>query len=153
MRTTQLSSFNTGFSVANTWYNSMAVTVKRPFRGGLEVLGNYTWAHATDTSQVAGTFGTFYGGDTPLDPNNMRLENGPSDIDIRNRFTVSFVLPAHVPHGSRLASNVINGWGLSGSEIATSGEPVSLGLSGSRSSLVRPAPAATGTKAASSVAP
>ena len=87
---TSLAAFNTGFSVANTWYNSMAVTMRRPFANGLEVLANYTWAHATDTGQVAGANGTFYGGDVPLDPNNIRLENGPSDIDIRNRFSVSF---------------------------------------------------------------
>ncbi len=127
----QLSSFNTGFSVANTWYNAMAVTVKRPFQNGLEVLMNYTWARATDTSQVAGTFGTFYGGDTPLDPNNVRLENGPSDIDVRNRFTVSFVYQPTFHSGNAIVSNVINGWGFSGSDIATSGEPVSLGMSGS----------------------
>jgi len=127
----QLSSFNTGFSVANTWYNSMAVTVKRPFRNGLEVLMNYTWSRATDTSQVAGTFGTFYGGDTPLDPNDVRLENGPSDIDVRNRFTVSFLYQPTIHTGDALVRNVVNGWGLSGSDIATSGEPVSLGLSGS----------------------
>ena len=46
--------------------------VRRPFSNGLEVLANYTWARATDTGQVEGTFGTFYGGDTPLDPNNPR---------------------------------------------------------------------------------
>ena len=37
-------------------------------------------------ARLQGNIGTFYGGDTPLDPNNVRLENGPSDIDIRNRF-------------------------------------------------------------------
>ena len=51
-RNTTLATFNTGFSVANTWYNSMAVTVRRPFANGLEILANYTWAHATDTGQV-----------------------------------------------------------------------------------------------------
>ena len=127
----QLSSFNTGFSVANTWYNAMAVTAKRPFENGLEVVANYTWARATDTSQVAGTFGTFYGGDTPLDPNNVRLENGPSDIDIRNRFTLSFVYQPTMHFENALASNIVNGWALSGSEIASSGEPVSLGINGS----------------------
>ncbi len=30
-RNTAITSFNTGFSVANTWYNSLAVTVRRPF--------------------------------------------------------------------------------------------------------------------------
>ena len=82
--------------MANTWYNSLAVTVRRPFANGLEVLMNYTWAKATDTGQVQGANGTFYGGDTPPDPNNIRRDNGPSDIDIRNRFTLSFVYqPQH----------------------------------------------------------
>ena len=49
-----LQSFNTGFSVANTWYNSLATTLRRPFANGLELLLNYTWSHATDTGQVAG---------------------------------------------------------------------------------------------------
>ncbi len=93
-RNTTLATFNTGRSVANTWYNSMAVTVRRPFANGLEVLANYTWAHATDTGQVGGANGTFYGGDVPSDPNHIQLDNGPSDIDIRNRFALSFVLQA-----------------------------------------------------------
>ena len=86
------------------------MTAKRPFENGLEVVANYTWARATDTSQVAGTFGTFYGGDTPLDPNNVRLENGPSDIDIRNRFTLSFVYQPTMHFENALASNIVNGW-------------------------------------------
>ena len=56
----QLSSFNTGYSVANTWYNSLAVTARRPFANGLEILGNFTWAHASDDGQVQGANGTFY---------------------------------------------------------------------------------------------
>ena len=52
--TPPLATFNTGFSVANTWYNALAVTAKRPFKNGLEVLANYTWAHASDTDQVGG---------------------------------------------------------------------------------------------------
>ena len=63
----QLATFNTGFSVANTWYNAMVVTVRKPFAHGVEFVGNYTWAHASDTGQVGGANGTFYGGDVPLD--------------------------------------------------------------------------------------
>jgi hypothetical protein len=128
---TQLASFNTGFSVANTWYNAMAVTVRRPLANGLEFVGNYTWARATDTGQVAGTFGTFYGGDVPLDPNNVRGENGPSDTDVRNRFTLTFVYQPTFSIGNNLARSLVDGWIFSGSEIASSGQPVSLGLSGS----------------------
>ena len=125
-----LATFDTGFSVANTWYNSLATTVRRPFANGLEVLLNYTWARATDTSQVAGTFGTFFGGDTPLDPNNIRGENGPSDLDIRNRMTLSFVYQPKIMEGNKWVKNILDDFLFSGSEIASGGEPISLGTSG-----------------------
>ncbi len=57
-----LTSINAGFSVANAWYNGMAVTVRHPFEHGFEALVNYTWAKALDDDQVQGAFGTFYGG-------------------------------------------------------------------------------------------
>jgi hypothetical protein len=129
-RNQALSSFNTGFSVANTWYNSMAVTVRRPFANGLEILGNYTWAHASDDGQVQGANGTFYGGDTPSDPNNIRFDNGPSDIDIRNRGSLTFIYQPTFKVSNMLTNQLINGWQFSGGEIASGGEPIFLGVSG-----------------------
>jgi hypothetical protein len=129
-RNTSLATFNTGLSVANTWYNSMAVTVRRPFANGLEFLANYTWAHATDTGQVGGSNGTFYGGDVPLDPNNIRGENGPSDLDIRNRFTFSFFYKPNFMPGNWVMKNVVDGFAFSGSDIASGGQPIFLGVSG-----------------------
>jgi hypothetical protein len=126
-----LTQYNTGFSAANTWYNSLAVTVRRPFQNGLEVLANYTWAHATDTSQVGGNSGTFYGGDVPLDPNNLRLENGDSDTDIRNRFTLSFVYQPKIFESSKIVKHVLDDFVFSGTEIASGGEPIYLALGGS----------------------
>ena len=127
---TSLATYNTGFSVANTWYNAMTATVRRPFQNGLEVLANYSWAHASDTDQVQGNFGTFYGGNTVLDPNNLRLENGPSDIDIRNRFTMSFLYQPRIMLSNKLVKNLLDDFTFSGDEIASSGEPISLGMSG-----------------------
>ncbi len=129
-RSSAITSINTGFSVANTWYNSLAVTVRRPFANGLEFLGNYTWARATDTGQVAGTFGTFYGGDTPLDPNNVRRENGPSDTDVRNRFALSFVYQPKILEGNKIVKYAFDDFQFSGGFIASGGEPVSLAMSG-----------------------
>jgi hypothetical protein len=129
-RNTSLATYNTGFSVANTWYNSMAVTVRRPFANGFEVLGNYTWAHASDDGQVGGANGTFYGGDTPLDPNNIKAENGLSDTDIRNRFTGSFVYQPRIFISNKVAKNVLDDFTFSGSIIASAGEPIFLGMSG-----------------------
>jgi len=129
-RNTSLASFNTGFSVANTWYNSMAVTARRPFANGLEVLLNYTWARATDTGQVQGAFGTFYGGDTPLDPNNIRAENGLSDIDIRNRMTLSFVYQPQLFRDNKYVKHILDDFTFSGSQIASAGQPIFLSMSG-----------------------
>ncbi len=125
-----LTQYNTGFSVANTWYNSLAVTVRRPFANGFEVLANYTWARATDTSQVGGANGTFYGGDVPLDPNNIRAENGPSDTDIRNRFTMSLVYKPRLFESQKVLKQVVDGFTFSGIEIASGGQPIYLGMSG-----------------------
>ncbi len=127
---TSIATYNTGFSKANTWYNSLAATVKHPFRNGLEVIANYTWAHGTDTGQVGGANGTFYGGDAPLDPNNQKAENGPSDTDIRNRFTLSFVYKPQLFTGNKIAKQLIDEWTFSGAEIASAGQPVFMSMSG-----------------------
>jgi hypothetical protein len=129
-RNPNITSINTGFSVANTWYNSMAVSVRRPFANGLEVLANYTWARATDDGQVGGANGTFYGGDTPLDPNNIRRDNGPSDTDIRNRYTMSFVYQPKLFVDNKIVKHVLDDFTFSGTEIASGGQPIFLGMSG-----------------------
>jgi len=129
-RNTALSSFNTGFSVANTWYNGLAVTVRRNFNAGLEILANYTWARATDTGQVGGANGTFYGGDVPSDPNNIRLDNGPSDTDIRNRMTLSFVYQPKIMESNKWVKHILDDFQFAGTEIASGGEPIFMGVTG-----------------------
>ena len=130
-RNQALSSFNTGFSIANTWYNSLAATVRRPFSSGFEAILNYTWSHASDTGQVQGSSGTFYGGDTPLDPNNIKGDNGLSDIDVRNRFTMSLVYKPRILENNAIVKHVLDDWTFSAAEIASAGQPLFLGLSGS----------------------
>ena len=125
-----LQTYNTGFSVANAWYNSLAATVRRPFANGLELLLNYTWSHATDTDQVQGAFGTFYGGNPVLDPNNVRAENGNSDIDVRNRFVGSLVYQPHILYDNRVVRHVLDDFVFSGTETASAGQPIVAGLSG-----------------------
>ena len=106
------------------------MTLRRPFSNGLEVLANYTWARATDTGQVQGTNGTFYGGDTPLDPNNPRRDNGPSDMDIRNRFALSFVYQPQFFKDNKWTQRLVDDWLFSGAFIGSGGEPIFLGMSG-----------------------
>jgi hypothetical protein len=129
-RDSRLQSYNTGFSVANTWYNSLAVSVRRPFSNGLEVLANYTWSRATDTDQVQGAFGTFFGGNPVLDPNNTKLENGLSDIDTRNRFVGSFVYNPQLFKDNKWANLLVDGFTFAGTETASSGQPIVASMSG-----------------------
>ena len=127
---TTIATYNVGFSKANTWYNSLATTVRRPFANGLEVIANYTWEHASDTGQVGGANGTFYGGDPALDPNNQRAENGLSDIDIRNRFTLTMVYQPHLFEDNKLVKHLVDEWIFSGADIASAGQPIFMSMSG-----------------------
>jgi hypothetical protein len=129
-RNPNITSINTGFSSANTWYNSLAATVRRPFANGLEVLANYTWARATDDGQVGGANGTFFGGDTPLDPNNIRRDNGPSDTDVRNRFTLSFVYQPKLFPDNKIVKYAVDDFTFSGGFIASGGQPIFMGMNG-----------------------
>jgi hypothetical protein len=128
-------SLNAGYSVANTWYNGLVATVRRPFSHGLEFVGNYTWSHASDDGQVAGANGTFFGGDVPLDPNNLKAENGLSDTDVRNRFTLSFSYKPTFAVANRTVRELVNGFQFSGSEIASAGQPIVASMSGTVSGL------------------
>jgi hypothetical protein len=94
------------------------------------VLANYTWSHATDTGQVQGTNGTFYGGDTPSDPNKPSIDNGNSDIDIRNRFNLSFVYQPKIMEGNKWVKHILDDFLFSGGFVASGGQPIFLGMSG-----------------------
>ncbi len=128
---TSLTSLNTGFSVANSWYNSMAVTVRKPFSHGFELLLNHTWSKALDDDMVSGTYGTFYGGNPVLDPNNVRGEYGRSDLDMRNRFVGTVLYQPSFMEGNRWVKYGIDGFTFSGTATESTGQPIVAGVSGS----------------------
>ena len=131
----------TGFSILDSWYNSMVVTVHKPLSHGVEVLANYTWAKALDTGQTYGTNGTFNGTDAPLNPFRLSGRQGindeyaRSDLDIRNRTIVTVIGKSGLPIGNKFAAYAINGWQLSGTYTAQDGEPVTATINGSISYL------------------
>ncbi len=127
---TSLGSLNTGFSVANSWYHSLAVSFRRPFANGLEVLANETWSKAMDDDQVSGNFGTFYGGNPPLDPNHIKGEYGPSDLDLRNRFVGSVVYQPKFLPDNKAFKYGIDPFVFSGTYTVEGGLPVVAALSG-----------------------
>jgi hypothetical protein len=119
-----------GFSSVNSWYNSFVFTLHKPFAHGLELLANYTWAHASDGGQVSGVNGTFNGTDTPLDPYNLKAEYGRSDLDMRERFVGSLVYSPNfsfIPN--RAGRYIANGWTFSGSATEQTGFPLTAFMS------------------------
>ena len=136
-----LTSINAGFSVANSWYHGMAVTIRRPFDHGLEVLMNYTWSKALDDDQVQGAFGTFYGGNPVLDPNNLKGEYGRSDIDMRGRFVGTILYTPAISSGSRFTRELVNGFTFSGTATESTGFPIVASMN-SPASVIKSTPAA-----------
>jgi hypothetical protein len=108
----------------------MAVTVRRPFEHGLEVLINYTWAKALDDDMVSGAFGTFYGGNPILDPNNIRGENGRSDIDMRERFIGTVMWKPMIMEGNKFMKQGLDGFTFSGTATESTGFPIVASMSG-----------------------
>ncbi len=122
----------TGVSDVNSWYNSFVLTVRKRMSSGVEFVGNYTLAKASDGGQVPGQFGTFNGTDTPIDPYNRKLEYGRSDLDQRQRFTGNVVW---IPQFTRKISNpalryLLHGYAFSSIVTISTGQPVTGTISG-----------------------
>ncbi len=120
----------TGYSDVNSWYNALAVSVRKPLSYGIEVLANYTWAKTMDSGQASGTNGTFNGTDAPLIPfaqghrQGRGAEYSRSDLDQRGRFVGSIVATSKLPIANRFAAYAANGWQVSGTLTAQTGFPV-----------------------------
>src|SRR5580704_13619525 len=118
-----------GYSVANSWYNALVATLRRPMSHGFEALINFTWSKAEDDGAVAGANGTFYGTDPPLDPYNQRQEDSLSDLNQKLRFVGSIVYNPRFKV-SGVANQIANGWFLSTIVTAATGQPVFATISG-----------------------
>lgn len=120
----------TGFSDVNSWYHSMATSLRTQVTGSLQVLANYTWAKNMDGGQASGTNGTFNGTDAPLIPfaqghrQGRGAEYARSDLDQRGRFVGSIVATSKLPLGNRYLAYAANGWQLSGTFTAQTGFPL-----------------------------
>jgi hypothetical protein len=132
----------TGFSDVNSWYNSMAVSVRKPLSHNIEVLANYTWAKTMDAGQSGAPNGTFNGTDAPLIPfalghrQGRGAEYARSDIDQRGRFVGSLVATSKFPIANHYAAYAANGWQLSGTYTAGTGFPITGFVNGNITSAI-----------------
>jgi len=121
-----------GKSTVKSWYNALVISARKPLSAGLEAQFNYTYGKSLDQGAVAGQYGTFYGTDSPVDPNNQKAEKGPSDIDQRQRFTGLLI---YRPTFTKKISNSILRYAADGFLFSTnltfaSGQPLAASISG-----------------------
>jgi hypothetical protein len=109
-------------------YAGLIATVTRRASYGFSGSASYTWSHALD--ETTGLFNTpvalFATVPYQLDPNNLRLNYGNSDLDIRNNFTATFVWEEPFKFQSHWLEATAGGWSLSGTVFARSGLPYSV---------------------------
>jgi hypothetical protein len=94
------------------------------------VLFNYTWSKALDDDMVSGAFGTFYGGNPILDPNNIKGEYGRSDIDMRERFIGTLLWKPSLFESNKLVKQGLDGFTFSGTATESTGFPIVASMSG-----------------------
>jgi hypothetical protein len=122
----------TGYSVANSWYNALALSFRRPMSNGFEALVNYTFSKSTDTGAVNGANGTFNGTNPALDPKNIKGENSLSDLYQKHRMTASLVYQPLVFRNlsNKFTRALLNGFLFAGTITIASPQPVIATISG-----------------------
>ncbi len=113
-----------------TQYQALVLQANRRLSKGLQFQVNYTYSKATDTGQNSATF-TFANG--PLNPADLSLETGRSNLDIPHRFVASAVWSPGLPFGlenSKVGKAIFGGFTISPIVVAQSGVPYSANVSG-----------------------
>jgi hypothetical protein len=128
------------FSVINSWYNGLVLTLKKPMSQDVELLFNNTFSKALDDGQTSGTNGTFFGNDDVLDPDNLRRDYAHSDLDQRHRFVGSVLWQPMYAKGfsNVVARQLLDGWTVSGIVSSSSGQPYSTSSSNISTSVITP---------------
>ena len=110
-------------------YSALQVKFQRQLHQGLQVMSNYTWAHAIDTaSQDTEIYGYLFPAAVP------QLSRGNSDNDRRNtvNLALSYQAPSFHPDNKGLRvlnSTLIKGWVVENMLTAQSGVPIDVTVS------------------------
>jgi len=103
-----------------SYYYGGNFTVKRRFSRGLDFQAAYTVGKAKDTSSSFGT------GLSIADLNNLKLNYGLSDFDVRQKLAASFVYDFPGPKGPGAKSKLLGGWQAGAVVIFQKGTPYSV---------------------------
>jgi len=121
-----------GYSIANSIYNALVVTLRKPMAHGVEAVINYTFSKAEDDGAVAGANGTFFGTDPPLDPMNQKQEESLSDLNQKHRLVASVVWAPQYAHSiqNKALRLLLDGYSFSSVGTFASGQPLFVTISG-----------------------
>jgi hypothetical protein len=115
-------------------YEGVTLSFKHNINGGWGkgvLLANYTYSHAFDDVSNGGDPNVFFSGTSvtsAVNPFNIHDNYGPSDYDVRNYFSASYVweLPLRRALRGHGWTPLVDGWQVSGTIFARSGLPYSV---------------------------
>jgi hypothetical protein len=110
-----------------SWYNALALQLRKRFSHGLSAGVSYTWSHAIDDANQSGAAnGVISFTQYSLEPGNYGLDKGSSGLDQRHRAAINFMwAPKFTSSNSAAARYLVNGWELSAITTLASAQPVS----------------------------
>jgi Carboxypeptidase regulatory-like domain len=108
-------------TVGNSAYDALETHLEKRLSHNFQAGASYTWSHALDEQS---DIGIFFTGDNP---NRLKDSYASADFDRTNVFTANFqAMVPSVAKAHSFLSYVTNGWNLTGTGIAQSGQPYSL---------------------------
>jgi hypothetical protein len=97
---------------SNQYYNGMNLHLSKRLQHGFMLDAIYTWSKAMDQVSNGDQADAAANQTYPMD---NRTELGPSDYDVRNRFTISGLWTIPGTHiGSGIVNSITNGWQING---------------------------------------
>jgi hypothetical protein len=130
-----LGAVNQFISAGTASYNGLTISLQRRFAAGISFNFNYTWSHNLDDVSNGGVQPIAYPGlvtnfslYVPQNPNNIRMNYGNSDYDVRHYFSATFMMTDMFRHaGFKWGPNrVLGGWTLSSNWFLRSGLPFTI---------------------------
>jgi hypothetical protein len=107
-----------------TWYNGLAIQLRKRMSHGLSASIAYTWSHAIDdANQQGASWNIGWNYNNVTTPGDYRFDKGSSTLDQRHRLVINWVYQPKVSTKVKAASALANGWQLSAVTTLASAHP------------------------------
>lgn len=119
-------------SRANSNYNALQVRLQQETDFGLSFISSYTWSKSID--DASGFFTSAGDANFPQDSNDVRLERGLSNFDVRHRFSMGYGYDLPIGKGHSVlgdngwVTHLFSGWQTYGLITLQSGRPFTVAL-------------------------